>query len=241
MSSSCENDKTLSGQILAVNELSDISKASMFELMHQFYFVEKTSFFEDLSNKNIVVLLKDSKGSLRGFTSVALFDLSVAGQVLKILFSGDTIIHPDFWGSLELPRVWGRFMFETLQDCGETPLYWFLISSGYKTYRFLPAYFNEFFPRFDSEIPLLIKQIMDTAADKLFASAYDADRGIIKLKNPTPLRAGISDPTTERQANQHIAFFLDKNPGYQNGDELVCLTRLTLANFKPFVKRLLRA
>ena len=241
MTSTSEQDKKLIGRVLPVNQLDDAIKTLMFELMHQFYFVEQAVFFEDLSNKSTVVLLEDSQGILRGFTSVMLFDLHLENSPLKILFSGDTIIHPDFWGSLELPRVWGRFMFETLQGCADTPLYWFLISSGYKTYRFLPAYFNEFFPRFDSETPAKIRQIMDAAAERLFGSNYDGSRGIIKLKHPTPLRAGVSDPGKERQANQHIAFFLSKNPGYDAGDELVCMTRLSWENFKPFVKRLLRA
>jgi len=137
-----EHDKKLVGRVLSLSQLDDAIKISMFELMHQFYFVDQNVFFEDLSNKSTVVLLEDSIGVLRGFTSVALFDLQIENKPIMVLFSGDTIIHPDFWGSLELPRVWGRFMFETLQNCSEIPLYWFLISSGYKTYRFLPAYFN---------------------------------------------------------------------------------------------------
>jgi len=241
MTSTSEYDKKLIGRVLPVSQLDEAIKISMFKLMHQFYFVEQAVFFEDLSNKSTVVLLEDSRGILRGFTSVVLFDLQLESGPLKILFSGDTIIHSDFWGSLELPRVWGRFMFETLQNCVDMPLYWFLISSGHKTYRFLPAYFNEFFPRFDAETPTQIRQIMDAAAEKLFGSDYDGDRGIIKLKHPTPLRAGVSDPTKEQQANQHIAFFLNKNPGYKAGDELVCMTHLCWENFKPFVKRLLRA
>ncbi|OGK07400.1 MAG: hypothetical protein A2W80_09045 [Candidatus Riflebacteria bacterium GWC2_50_8] len=241
MTSSSENDKKLNGRVIPVDQLDAAVKNLMFELMHRFYFVEQAAFFADLSRKSSVVLLEDSQGILRGFTSVALFDLNIDNQPLKILFSGDTIIHPDFWGSLELPRVWGRFMLETLRECDNMPLYWFLISSGYKTYRFLPTYFKEFFPRFDIVTPAPMQKIMDAAATKLFNSAYDAARGIIRLENPTPLRAGVSDPAKERLANQHIAFFLAKNPGYDAGDELACLTQLCHENFRPFVNRLLKA
>jgi hypothetical protein len=240
MGSGSEEDKKLVGRVVAVNQLDEGIKNTMFALMQQFYFVERPAFFNDLANKSSVVLLEDSTALLRGFTSVALFDLMIDNQPLKILFSGDTIIHPDFWGSLELPRVWGKFMYETLQSCGKTPLYWFLISSGYKTYRFLPAYFNEFFPRHDCETPAQMQRIVDAAATKLFNSSYDAGRGIIRLEHPTPLRAGISDPAKERQANSHIAFFLEKNPGYDAGDELACIARLQLDNFKPYVRRLLK-
>ncbi|NCB38859.1 MAG: hypothetical protein EOM80_08825 [Erysipelotrichia bacterium] len=235
-----EKNKILNGRVIAVSQIDATLKDAMFALMQQFYHSEKPAFLNDLSNKTAAVILEDPQGVLRGFTSAALFDLSVNGKPVKILFSGDTIIHPDFWGSLELPRVWGKFMYETLQKCGETPLYWFLISSGYKTYRFLPAYFLEFFPRFDCDTPPTIQKILDAAATSIFANRYEADQGIIKLQHPTPLKAGISDPTEERLQNPHIAFFLQKNPGYIAGDELACLTQLTWENFKPFVKRLLK-
>ncbi len=234
-------EKKLIGRVMSVTQLDAAIKDTMFELMHQFYFAEKKAFFDDLSHKTTVILLEDIDGVLRGFTSVALFDLNVNNQQVKILFSGDTIIHHDFWGSLELPRVWGKFMYETVKECKDVPLYWFLISSGYKTYRFLPAYFLEFFPRYDCQTPAELQLILDTAARQIFAEGYYPDKGIIKLKHPTPLRSGVSDPADERLQNPHIAFFLGKNPGYVSGEELACITRLSMENFKPFVKRLLKA
>ncbi len=232
--------RTLIGRVVPVDQLSAELKGTMYGLMHEFYQVERESFFCDLNRKTNVILLEDPAGELRGFTSVALYDLCINKVNTRILFSGDTIIHPDFWGSLELPRVWGHFMFETLQACGSVPLYWFLISSGFRTYRFLPAYFSEFFPRYDRPTPPEMQAVLDAAATSLFSDAYDQKTGIVKLYSPTPLRAGVSEPSEERLQNPHIAFFLQKNPGHDAGDELACLTRLQWENFKPFVKRLLK-
>ncbi len=240
MSSETTPDRALTGRIELVNRLDAELKMRMFELMHSFYQVEKSAFFDDLQRKTTAVLLEDSAKVLRGFTSVALSDLELDGKKLQIMFSGDTIIHPDFWGSFELPRVWGKFMFEVLQNAGSTPLYWFLLSSGFRTYRYLPAYFNEFFPRFDRQTPAAMQKILDAAACRLYGDAYDAGSGIVRLKNPTPLLPGVSDPSEERLKNPHIAFFLRKNPGYDAGDELACITRLHHENFKPFVHRLLK-
>lgn len=239
MSGSTEN-KNLTGRVVSLSDLDASLKDSMFALMHQFYFAEKRAFLNDLGNKTTVILLEDNDGTLQGFTSVALFDLPLNGRQLKVLFSGDTIVHPDFWGSLELPRVWGKFMYETLLAAGDVPLYWFLISSGYKTYRFLPAYFLEFYPCHDCETPPELQSILDAAARHIFPEGYYPDKGIIKLKHPTPLRAGISDQGEEKSRNPHIAFFLKKNPGHISGEELACITHLTRENFKPFVKRLLK-
>lgn len=234
------HDKKLIGRIIKVKDLDNHVKQNMFALMDEFYFAKQDVFFDDLSNKNSAILLHDADGILRGFTSAKLFDLPVKEDRYKILFSGDTIIHPDFWGTLELPRIWGKFMLETLAEMKTEKLYWFLISSGYKTYRFLPAYFHNFYPRHDQPTPEAMQLILDAAAEELFGSRYDADKGIIKMEFPTPLKGGVSDPTEERLRNPHISFFLRKNPGYVDGDELACLTQLTTENIKPFVKRLLR-
>jgi len=202
--------------------------------------VFEAAFFDDLAKKDTVIILKDLNENIRGFTSSMLFSIYIDDEELKILYSGDTIIHPDFWGSLELPRLWGQFMLNTIDNIGKTKLFWFLISSGYKTYRFLPAYFHKFYPRYNEQTPDEMQHISNVAADHLFADKYNANTGIIKLEQPTPLKDGISDPTEQNLKNPHISFFIEKNPGYINGEELACLTKLTIDNIKPFVKRLLK-
>lgn len=234
------HERKLTGTIEPADGLDMAMRQSMFRLMSEFYHADETIFFRDLAEKNWVILLRDEAGKLQGFTSARIFDLNINQQALKILFSGDTIIHSDFWGTLELPRIWGRFMLNTLAEIGEQPLYWFLISSGFRTYRFLPAYFHDFFPRYDQATPTEMQQILDAAAKQLFGSKYDAKTGIIKLDSPTPLREGFSAKGEERSNNPHVNYFLSHNLGCVNGEELACITRLTTENIKPFVKRLLR-
>lgn len=241
MTADTVSEKKLFGRVLEVVDIDAALRDEMFALMHRFYFAEKAAFFRDLSAKTNVVLLEDQTGKLQGFTSVTIFHLEVEARLVKILFSGDTIVHPDFWGSLELPRVWGKFMYETLLNCVDIPLYWFLISSGYKTYRFLPAYFKDFYPRHDVATPLEMQKILDTAAEKLFGEKYNHDNGIIRLSHPTPLRTEVGEVSDEKMQNPHVAFFMAKNPGHISGDELACITHLHQDNFKPFVKRLLKA
>jgi len=39
--------------------------------------------------------------------------------------------------------------------------------------------------------------------------------------------------------NADIDIFFTLNPGYVHGDELVCLTKLSFDNLRPFIKRVL--
>ena len=38
------------------------------------------------------------------------------------------------------------------------------------------------------------------------------------------------------KSNVHIDFFLRRNPGFENGDELTCMTELSIDNMKRFTK-----
>ena len=38
-------------------------------------------------------------------------DLTVDDRPITAVFSGDTIIHPDYWHELELPKIWGAHVF----------------------------------------------------------------------------------------------------------------------------------
>ncbi|HOY66008.1 MAG TPA: hypothetical protein PLP29_03915 [Candidatus Ozemobacteraceae bacterium] len=235
-----DRDKALTGKVVPVAELDAGLRSAMFDLMSEAYVVKRESFLADLAAKDWAILLHDATGALRGFTSLALMRTEIEGRAIRALFSGDTIIRPDFWGSLELPRVWGRFMLRMIEEARDEELYWFLISSGYKTYRFLPVFFKEYFPRHDRPTPPDLQNILDRLGTLRFGQRYQPDRGIIRLAEPTPLRAGIADLQDERLQDPDVAFFVARNPGHAAGEELACLAPLRSDNLKPFIRRALR-
>ena len=105
-------------------------------------------------------------------------------------------------------------------------LYWFLIVSGYRTYRFLPVYSKTFFPRHDCETPSDVQAIMDTVASARFGDNYDAATGIVRLDHPALLKGRFRGIPDNRMQDPHIAFFARRNPGHEAGDELVCFAIL---------------
>src|SRR5208283_4322983 len=139
-----------------------------------------------------VILLRDS-GHLCGFSTQVLFDYPLAGRDVKILFSGDTIIEKDHWGSLALPVAWGRLMLSLCAAHPASELYWLLTSKGYKTYRFLPVFFHEFYPCFASETPLFEKALLEGVASQRFGQRFDPATGILRAEaGAQRLRDGIA-------------------------------------------------
>jgi len=121
------------------------------------------------------------------------------------------------------------------------PLYWLLISSGYKTYRFLTVFYKEYYPRYDTPTPPDIQFLMEHLATQRFGSDYCHEDGVVRFRDgATPLREGVAEVTDERLHDPHVAFYLECNPGYVNGDELVCITRVHPDNFTPAGRRMAR-
>ena len=198
-------------------------------------------FLRDLANKDWVILLRDAgSGSVQGFSTLALYETEARGQRLSVVYSGDTIIRPAFWGTPELPRTWIKTVLR-LSASMTQPLYWLLISSGYKTYRFLTVFYKEYYPRHDRPTPPEAQGLMDELAAQRFGDEYCPELGIARFAvGATPLRDGVADVNAGRLRDPHIAFFVERNPGWVRGDELVCLARVHPDNFSGAGRRMAR-
>ena len=102
-------------------------------------------------------------------------------------------------------------------------VYWLLLTSGFRTYRFLPVFWKDFFPRYDADGD---KALVDALAVERFGSRYDREHGIVRFERPQVLVPELLEVPSGRTIDEHVAFFLERNPGYTRGDELVCLTRV---------------
>ncbi len=231
----------LVGEALPTSKLSDLVIQNMFNLFRDYYEADFDNFQQDLSNKNWVILLRDTEaGSIQGFSTLAFYKSITKGGEIGVVYSGDTIIRPAYWGTPELPRAWIKTVLEIGNEL-PNPLYWLLISSGYKTYRFLTVFYKEFFPRYDQPTPPEIQALIHHLAHERFGSEYDPQLGIVRFTSgATPLREGVSVATERRMKDPHVAFFVNKNKGYAEGDELVCLTHIHPDNFTPAGIRMIR-
>jgi len=233
---------TLSGQLAQVSDLSITEKDQMFALMDRHYEnLSRTVFDADLAEKEWVIrVVSRETGELCGFSTQMLLDATVAGRPIKALFSGDTIIDRRYWGDQALTHIWGRLALQLMDQYGPNDLYWFLISQGYKTYRFLPVFFYEFYPRFGAPTPGWAWQTIDSLGRHKFAEHYDSAGGVVRShRQQYRLRSGVADVTPARRQNPDVRFFIERNPGHTIGDELCCLAPLTRENFTPAAYRVI--
>jgi len=234
-------EKKLIGKLMEVSELSIRHKTRMLNLL-KLYFdnVKEDLFFKDLSGKKWVIIFEDIiNGEVQGFSTQTLMEVKIDGIPVKALFSGDTIIDKNYWGSRELPRVWGKLVIALTHQFKEIKFYWFYISKGYMTYLLMPRYFYNFYPKYDSEITEFEKKVLDTLAFKKFGSAYEPKTGIVRIQFNYYLKNGVGQITEDLLKDSNIKYFKNKNPNYIKGEELACLVELTEDNMKPIFKQVI--
>ncbi len=231
----------LKGKIQPVAMLSEADKERMFFLMTSYYEnVKHKKFLHDLAEKEGVLALYDDTNEIQGFTTFMMIETSFQGEMIYALFSGDTIVDRRFWGQLELFRVFGRLFKKFLLEKRE-PLYWFLLTKGIKTYGLLPLFFKRFYPNYASATPEYEHALISHLASEKFGRFYLEDQGIVRIiPKANRLKENLAYIPANKYNKPYMKFFTKQNPGYVEGDELVCLARISPLNFTHRAQRFVK-
>ncbi len=212
---------------------------AMYRLYSRHYLDTARAIFDrDLTAKTHVLLLTGGTGEVCGFSTLQLYASVAAGYPVRVLYSGDTIVDPKFWGSAVLAVEWLRFAGQVAQQQPATPLYWLLIVKGHRTYRFLPTFARHYLPHHSELATDSERQLLAALASEKFGSCFDRGTGLVRFSTPQGrLNTTLADVPEQHRRLPAVAYFLQRNPDYRNGDELVCLCELAAANLKPFAAR----
>ena len=227
-------------KIKAAADVQDSDVRRMYSVYQSNYDATSFSDFkDDLGEKTFVIQLMTEDDLIVGFTTLAWYPVlhPLTNEPLRIVYSGDTIIEPAYWGTQALPAAWCHLAGEIKARFPRERLLWFLIVKGYRTYRYLPLFTRSYYPSFDQKADDF-KSVADLLARKKFGSLYDSESGVVHFPvskgHLNPELASVKD---HLRAKPDVAFFFERNPGYVRGDELVCLTELSVQNMKSVALR----
>jgi hypothetical protein len=192
--------RQLKGCIVEKKDLSSSDIEMMYELMDTFYDnMSKENFLTDLYKKDYCIVLRDETGKIWGFSTQQILHIPLGNQMIHGVFSGDTIIHKDYRGNMELFIVFARYFFQFEEKYKD--FYWFLICKGYKTYRMLPTFFHEFYPNYKEENPEQIKEIIDAFGRYYSSGEYDPMSGVLCYKGvKDKLKSNVPDTSSPLQS-----------------------------------------
>jgi len=190
--------------------------------------VTRDAFDRDLAEKSLVFVGRDGgSGELAGFSTALFYRHVYGGTTVGIYFSGDTIFCRRYWGQTALHRAVLRELVTWKLRHPLVPLYWHLICSGYRTYLTLVRNFPTHWPHHARPTPAWERGLLDSIGRARYGAAWCADRGVISLGREQPvLKRAVAPFTPQVLALPEVAFFVNANPGFADGDELAMIARV---------------
>ena len=216
-------------EIWSQSLLGEADRAAMERLYREFYVgADEADFRRDLAEKDYVIVLRGT--DVCGFSTMKLVE--AAG--MRVLFSGDTVVETSQRGQWGLAGGFGHMIKLVERLFPDETAYWFLISKGARTYRFLPTFFRRYVPgdAADADLSARLARI----ASALYSREYDPATGVLHF-------AGRKDRLRDDalRMDRESVRFRALNPGWVNGDELCCLAPLSTGNLNRLGLRVIEA
>lgn len=236
-----EPAEKLSSRYVPLQRLTPADTQQMYAIFSQYYQnTTQQTFLNDLSRKSGVILARTRKSKrIVGFSTLTDFDISVDGKRARGLFSGDTIVEPAYWGARCLHVAFYLQLMRVRLRHPLTPLYWLLISKGYKTYLLLTRNFDAYYPdRNTPNSPL--QQVVSAYSQQLFPEAFDPQRMLLDFgEGAQHLKEEVAGITPEMCAEDaDIAYFEQCNPSWRRGTELPCVGEVSYSTLLRYCYRL---
>jgi hypothetical protein len=223
--------RALVARTLAVASVDARTRDAAFALFRTSYEnVSHERFERDFAEKQHVILLHDREnGILKGFSTVLVREIATARGPATVVFSGDTVIDREYWGQKQLQLAFTRLLTTLKLRAPARPLYWFLLSKGFRTYLLLANAFPRSVPRAGVHDDPSMRATLDTLARERYGDQYEAAAGVVRYATPHErVRGGVAPVTPDLLENRHVRFFVERNPDHADGVELACLADVRL-------------
>lgn len=223
-------------------DLDELSR--MYHLFSQYYEGHPFEVFKrDLYEKDDVILLKDAETKeIQGFSTILKVEIKKGNKSFYGIYSGDTVVANDYWGSPALGIMFLKYLWIEKVKNPFRPLYWFLISKGYKTYLLMANNFNVHYPRIEEPTTEHHQSLMDSFYSEKFKDKYIPEKNLIVPSGETcHLKMDVADIHCNMLGIPRVKFFQEKNPEWQKGSELCCIAEMSI--FMPpkyMVKKLIK-
>lgn len=224
-------------EVIRQNELTSRIRDEMFDLFTAYYdAVSRSIFEEDLSNKDLVILLRGADRTLVGFTTLSIHEMNFRSRRICYVYSGDTIMDFNYWGPGHLLRSWFRVVGSIRAQHPQAKLYWMLLVKGHRTYRILNSFFRYYVPRVAQQPDPDLIELRDEICKKKFGEHFDSSTGLITFPSS---RGHLIRQLQDEEASANrppVSEFMKLNPYSGQGVELACIAELDEDNLKSYAK-----
>jgi len=220
---------------LTVSELDDI-----WAVTSQYIDTGRADFEARLRTLPEVGLWQVRDGPLVGLVNFDVYPVVRQGRVTTIIFTSSVVIDERFRRRQLILKTGLRILLRTKLRRPWRPVFWLFDTFSYKSYLLLPRNLREFWPRRDQPTPPEIAAFLDQLAQQRYGANWRPETGVASRSGQKRLRPTAAPLDAAALADPDVRFFDQVNPGHRDGDRLVCLAPLSVANLTGAIARMLR-
>lgn len=228
----------LKGKIEETRSVSDQDIREIFNGLYKNYYkgVDEAYFLNNFRQRDYALLFSiEGQEEIKGFSLQEVIPMSIDGKEIVVIWAGDILIHPDYWGKNDYKLKLSEFCVKILEENPDKFVYRIATPKGYKTYKIVQKLVHQFYISPDNpDYPTLEGKIID----KVLLSKYPPHiyNSHTKMVVPEPeedahrLSDGFAQIGAKELEDPYIRFFYEKNPDYARGNEIVTIAPITPEN-----------
>jgi hypothetical protein len=186
-----------------------------------------------------VGLWRTRAGVLVGLVSLDVYRVDWDGRSSVVFFTSSVVLDERFRGRNLVLRTGLRAYWREKRRRPLERAFWFFDTFSYKSYLILPRNLAHFWPRRDRAMPPGVARVVDVLARRRYGDDWSAETGVVRRSGHKRLRETTAPIDERLSADPDVRFFAQANPGHRDGDMLVCLVPLSIANLGGAVVRAL--
>ncbi|RLC17360.1 MAG: hypothetical protein DRI57_09900 [Deltaproteobacteria bacterium] len=229
----------LQGEIREIKSVTDEEVRIVYDRLYKDYYdgVTYDGYFKDHFKEKDYVILLSADGVIQGFSlqQIIYTKIDNDNKEIVILWAGDILVHPDFWGKNEYRVKLAELCLMLYNENPDKLVYRLATPKGYKTYGVVQNLFHKFYPSPDyNYYPEFESKIID----KVLSSKYPPEiynkesKTLIVKDNDHRLAKGFAQVTPDKLKDPFIRCFYENNPDYARGNEIPVISRITPDNLK---------
>ena len=180
-----------------------------------------------VSYRYAIIFRERLDGSLRGMCLLGKNRTEHNGKKCTILTMGLALFHNYYQGGPYLYYVVLYHILKELIARPRTPIYILTKLFSYKSYLALISSCKTVYPIYNKEIPEFERSLLNSFAESVLfpEETYNPDTFILE-REMSHVKQHVATVTPQDLDNPHIKFFTDRNPGWEKGHCMFCISEV---------------
>ncbi len=227
----------LTGEIKETSSVSTEDINYIFHSLYKDYYdgVDEAYFLNNFRARDYALIFSTASGEIKGFSLQEIIPTEVEGKKVLVLWAGDILIHPDYWGKNDYRIKLAAFCLKIHEENPDKLVYRLTTPKGHKTYMIVPKLFHRFYPSPEHNYyPDFEGKVIDNILlYKYTPEVYNKEKKIlIPEEDAHRLATGFAQINDALLENPYIKCFYERNPDYQRGNEIPVISQITSENLK---------